>query len=102
MIQMMMSAAIGFIGHQLEIPTAHWFPRDGGSDDVNRLVSYVEGGLLILLAFALWVSSLLPRKQALQAISVLAGVLICVGSGTVLGFIADGLRFRILDEGRVG
>jgi len=94
MIEFILSALAGFIGHQLEGPTAHWFPRESGDDDLNRLVSYVEGGLIMRVMFGLLVERSLPHTQAKTAEGVLDCVLMGVGVGTVLGYISDGLGGR--------
>lgn len=83
---------IGFLGHFLEGPTRKWFPiSDNGDDSVNRLMSYVEGGCFILLAFMALALAFLPRKTAWQAISFLCASEVGVGAGVALGYVADGV-----------
>lgn len=87
MIEFLTTILIGYAGHQGETITRHWFP----DDDTNRLISYTEGGILVLFAFAILALSTLPRREALIAIAVLAASFVGVGSGTVLGYVFDGV-----------
>ncbi len=87
MIEMIACILAGFLGHKLEKPTCQWF-QDA---DQNRLVRYVEGGVIVQTAATALFMSSMPRRQALLASGLLALTWIGVGAGTVLGYIADGL-----------
>lgn len=94
MIEFISSTLAGFIGHMLERPTAHWFPRDAGDDDLNRLISYIEGGLILRVMFGLLLERALPHQEAKTAAGVFDSVLMGVGVGTVMGYISDGIGGR--------
>lgn len=99
MLELILASLAGFLGHKLERPTRKWFPVHSGDDgnyddDMNRLVSYVEGGLIIQAVSSCIFMATLPRKYAILASALEALTWLGVGTGTVLGYIFDGVRPR--------
>lgn len=86
MIDFLVTVLIGWAAHQIKDLTEVWF----GNGDMNRIASYTEGGLILLVAFAYLAMKVLPPRQALIAIAALGLVEVGVGSGTVIGYITDG------------
>lgn len=92
MIELILAAIAGYIGHLLEPLTREWFP----DDDNNRLVSYAEGVLIIHVVFATITIRKLDWRTWWLVQGLMALSYITVGVGTVAGYVLDGLKGKHL------
>jgi hypothetical protein len=86
MIMALLLAAIaGWAAHLLRVPTQRWFPTDG----LNRLASYAEGGMVVIVMYTIMVWNDLDGEARKRAITALILTFFGVGAGTVAGWLLD-------------
>lgn len=80
--KMLLVVILGWMGHKLERPTRTVF----GDHDLNRLASYAEGTLLLLIGF------LIVRDRSRDDFIDFILASFSVGAGTVAGYIEEEIR----------
>lgn len=81
----------GMLGHQLQRPTLEWFPVGRGDriGNLNRLASYAEGGVLVLIAFTILVWDEIPPQSRMRVLVCNILAFFGIGAGTAAGMIRD-------------